>query len=381
MGVGGFIRIYDRTTCGGMVLEGVPNHQMGKEMLAVATNGCLVSCGKHPGRYRIVGGHPGYISFNGQPIASTIYSESSCPCKAKLISSISTSKAMHLSAQPKVARSVESEQNTQMAKAVTTSTSTASLLSEKDCVRKSNPLSKGVYIWTEIQGAGHSFISVHENNLISVYTYGRYGRTGPGDLTGDGILNFLQDEDAKTYYRFELYRMGARVFSINDANVNLIRQYFEDLWNNAKPAIQTQEMPDITRRRGRTIDKYDVTGSNCTTHTVAGIRVAGSALFKTSYVPITTQFPIEGEEEFTIPVSLQRYLVDKSKDLTSMLIVEVTNEFKKQYSNMESLRLYEPGLGAEIQGSVTGSSAMGDSLSVYSGGTIGGSLGSTNDIE
>ena len=172
------------------------------------------------------------------------------------------------------------------------------------CKPEDNPLLNGVYIWTETKNAGHAFVSVHENNNVYLYTYGRYGRTNRGGFTGDGVLNFLQDEDARVYYRSELYEMGARVFRIDDADPVKTRAFFEDLWNSSKPAIQTSKMAETTRRRGHTIDEYDVTGSNCTTHSVAGIKYAGSTVFEHGYTSTTTQLPIEAEEDFTVPVSL-----------------------------------------------------------------------------
>lgn len=102
------------------------------------------------------------------------------------------------------------------------------------CKPEDNPLLNGVYIWTETKNAGHAFVSVHENNNVYLYTYGRYGRTNRGGFTGDGVLNFLQDEDARVYYRSELYEMGARVFRIDDADPVKTRAFFEDLWNSSK---------------------------------------------------------------------------------------------------------------------------------------------------
>ncbi|MGY5955547.1 PAAR domain-containing protein [Kosakonia sp. AX9b] len=176
------------------------------------------------------------------------------------------------------------------------------------CKPEDNHLLNGVYIWTETKGAGHAFVSVHENNHVYLYTYGRYGRTNPGGFTGDGILNFLQGEDARAYYRAERYRMGARVFRIDDADPKKTRQFFEDRWSKGEPAIQTSEMNETTKRRGHTIDEYDVTGKNCTTYSVEGIKFAGSRVFEHNYTSTTTQIPIESEEDFTIPVSLLRYL-------------------------------------------------------------------------
>lgn len=249
------------------------------------------------------------------------------------------------------------------------------------CKPEDNQLLNGVYLWTETTSAGHAFVSVHENNSIYLYTYGRYGRTDKSTFTGDGILDFFQDEDARKYYRYELYEMGARAFRIDDADPKITRNFFENLWNGGVAPIQTPNMQDGTKRRGRTIDKYDVTGSNCTTHSVEGIKFAGSKLFDHGYTSTTTQLPIDIEEDFTIPVSLQSYLESKSADFSSMLVVEMTNTFKQHYPNTENKSPQPMGGSAKIQQAAADSAAVAGSTSPYSGGTVGGSLGSTYDDE
>ncbi len=237
----------------------------------------------------------------------------------------------------------------------------------------------GVYIWTETKNAGHAFVSVHENTNIFLYTYGRYGRTNRLGFTGDGVLNFLQDEDARVYYRSELYEMGARVFRIDDADPVKTRAFFEGLWNSSKPSFQTSNMKATTRRRGRTIDGYDVTGRNCTTHSVEGIKYAGSRVFEHGYTSKTTQLPIDAEEDFTIPVSLQKFLITKGGDMSSMLVVEMTSTFKEQFPNSGNLQPFQETPGGKFQHLVADGAAIGDSLSPYSGGTVGGVLGGSYD--
>lgn len=246
------------------------------------------------------------------------------------------------------------------------------------CKPKDNPLLNGVYIWTEITDAGHAFVSVHENNSIYVYTYGRFGRRGPANFTGDGILNFFTGEDARSYYREELYKVNARAFKIDDASILETRSLFENLWNSGAKLIPTEKMGERTKRRGRVIDVYDLTGSNCTTHTVQVIRKSGSNIFETSYTSTTTQLPIEGEEDFAVPLSLQNYLMRKSSSIISMQITEVTNEFKEQYPNIDNYTLGEED--TMEKNLAAGASTLG-SASGYSGGTVGGFLGGSYDLE
>ncbi|MDA8496976.1 PAAR domain-containing protein [Citrobacter sp. Igbk 17] len=246
------------------------------------------------------------------------------------------------------------------------------------CKPEDNQLLNGVYIWTEITDAGHAFVSVHENNSIYVYTYGRFGRRGPANFTGDGILNFFTGDDARSYYREELYKVNARVFKIDDASIVETRSLFENLWNSGAKPIPTEKMGERAKRRGRVIDVYDLTGSNCTTHTVQVIRKSGSNIFETSYTSTTTQLPIEGVEDFAVPLSLQNYLMRKSSSLNSMQVTEVTNEFKEQYPNIDNYTLGEEN--AMEKNLAAGASTLG-SASGYSGGTVGGFLGGSYDLD
>lgn len=249
------------------------------------------------------------------------------------------------------------------------------------CKPEDNELLNGVYIWTETTDAGHTFVSVHENNSIYVYTYGRFGRKGPATLTGDGILNFLTGDDARLYYREELYKVQARVFQIHDVTPEKTRQIFESLWNSGKTPIFTDAMGDRTKRRGKVIDVYDLTGSNCTTHTVQVIREAGTKIFDTSYTSTTTQLRIDDEEDFTIPVSLQRYLTEKSGDLSSMNVMEVTSKFREQYPNIDRFKLNSESLTGRVEEGLANSASTVGSSSGYSGGTIGGVLGGSYVID
>ncbi len=246
------------------------------------------------------------------------------------------------------------------------------------CKPEDNQLFNGVYIWTETTDAGHAFVSVHENNAIYVYTYGRFGRRGPANFTGDGILNFFTGDDARSYYREELYKVNARVFKIDDASIVETRSLFENLWNSGAKPIPTEKMGERTKRRGRVIDVYDLTGSNCTTHTVQVIRKSGSNIFGTSYTSTSTQLPIEGVEDFAVPLSLQNYLMRKSSSLNSMQVTEVTNEFKEQYPNIDNYTLGEEN--AMEKNLAAGASTLG-SASGYSGGTVGGFLGGSYDLD
>ncbi|HEF4761119.1 TPA: PAAR domain-containing protein [Pseudomonas putida] len=85
MNEGHFIGLYDKTTCGGEVLDG---HD-GIIMFGIlhAREGDRVTCGKDGKTYKIVGGIS-YMISHGAALAGTLDSYSDCPCKARLIPSV-----------------------------------------------------------------------------------------------------------------------------------------------------------------------------------------------------------------------------------------------------------------------------------------------------
>ncbi|MDN2485365.1 PAAR domain-containing protein [Kosakonia sacchari] len=359
----------DRTVCGGVIIEGWSDHQhFDKDM---ACEGHKVTCGKHEGRYRICGGLDDDI--HGKRIAGTLHSYSSCPCKSKFVPSIFDSDyefggeetvthtdLSHLTEMPVLPGPIPERQESIFADI---------------CKPEDNPLLNGVYIWTETTETGHAFVSVHENNVVYLYTYGRYGRTGgPIETTGDGILDFMKGDDAREYYRKELYENNARVFNINDASIPKTRAFFENLWEKGTKPVGIKEN-SVTDRTGHSIDSYDVTGRNCTTHTVAGIKAAGSTIFDTSYNSKSTLLPIEAEEYFAIPVSLQNHLLGKSRNLKSMAVVEVTDEFKNQYPNINGQYVSPEGIKGKAKRYAAETMSSIGSISPYSGANVGGILG------
>ncbi|MDY4368941.1 hypothetical protein [Pectobacterium brasiliense] len=246
----------------------------------------------------------------------------------------------------------------------------------QECKKENNPLENGVFIWTETKGTGHAFVSVHEGNSASVFTYGRFGRrSGVAGAVGDGILNFLQFEDARTYYREELYQTEAKVFLITDANPAIARLYFEKLWRSGGKVKETIKMGESTKRNGRTVDQYDVTGVNCTTHATKGVKIAGSQIFEGGYTT-HAQIRINYEEDFAVPVSLQRYLERKSAE-SSMLVVDMTSEFRKQYPNTDNYTPISEDITLRVVSEVV--SGIGK-ISPYSGGSVGGLLEGMHDV-
>src|SRR5690606_29388971 len=129
---------------------------------------------------------------------------------------------------------------------------------------------------------------------------------------------FLTGDDARLYYREELYKVQAKVFRIDDVLPQQTRNIFENLWHSGSKPVTTEDMKERTKNRGKVIDVYDLTGSNCTTLTVQALRDSGTKIFDTTYISTTTQLPVEGKEDFAIPLSLEHYLMKKSRNLSLM---------------------------------------------------------------
>lgn len=88
MSGGYFLRVGDSTTCGGKILTGDLTFQW--YGVSTAREGDMVTCGKHPGTYKILGGAAD--TFDGdQFLAGSLDSFSSCPCHAKFIPTIQDS--------------------------------------------------------------------------------------------------------------------------------------------------------------------------------------------------------------------------------------------------------------------------------------------------
>lgn len=85
MAIGYFLRVGDKTTCGGQILTGDPT--LSWYGVAGAREGDLVSCGEHSGRFHIIGGCNS-VWDNGRKVAGTLESISSCPCRARFINSL-----------------------------------------------------------------------------------------------------------------------------------------------------------------------------------------------------------------------------------------------------------------------------------------------------
>lgn len=85
MAKGNYLVRGDKTTCGGVIVEGCEDHCLfGKE---IAREADKVTCGRFPGMFNVVGGIEN-DSVHGRRMAGTLDSYSSCPCRSRFIASM-----------------------------------------------------------------------------------------------------------------------------------------------------------------------------------------------------------------------------------------------------------------------------------------------------
>jgi hypothetical protein len=85
---GYFLRVGDRTTCGGKIISG--DSMILWHGVASAWEGDKVTCGQHSGTYRISGGVSNMFS-PARKLAGSISSISTCPCNARFIPTVTDS--------------------------------------------------------------------------------------------------------------------------------------------------------------------------------------------------------------------------------------------------------------------------------------------------
>lgn len=94
MTTGFFLYHLDKTTCGGRILSGAEDetYEIGGIERQQVREGDPVTCGKHPGRFRVCGGMGDTYEVGGvmREWAGSLDSYSSCPCRAKFIPFVET---------------------------------------------------------------------------------------------------------------------------------------------------------------------------------------------------------------------------------------------------------------------------------------------------
>ena len=254
--------------------------------------------------------------------------------------------------------------------------------SEKVFLSINISLLNGVFVWVETKGTGHVFLSVHKDNRITVYTYGRYDDVDFIQITGEGVLIRLPDHKALDYIKDVLYKKNGKGYQIKDVSEDIVSSLFDAKWNSSNEKPDSNMAGEDTKEYGKVIDKYDVTGNNCTSVTCQVLKDAGTKIFN-----VNAGF-YSYEEDFMNPRYLQDFL-EKKKN-TNRNITDITELMKKTFPNTKRIsEMKKTGILGEASGSLgnsSGSSANSSSMdelssgsgSASSGGVIGSSGSSSN---
>jgi RHS repeat-associated protein len=191
-----------------------------------------------------------------------------------------------------------------------------------------------VRVYTETEGAGHTFISVGKDDDLVVYTYGRYAGTNTEShginilSNGPGVLVKLSGSTAKQYIRSKQNIDGAKAFEITDVKDADVAKFFEDQLNSSTQSPTKGEYAG--KENAKVIDEYKLFSNNCTTKACEAINQAGSkALDEPEYPNAATGTP--KKETYVIPASLESHLSTESKQPSSKPVVkDVTENSKKE---------------------------------------------------
>jgi len=362
----------DKTTCGGRIITGAEDHTLFDK--PVAREQDSVTCGKHAGLYKIAGGIDN-DTIHDRRMAGTLDSYSTCPCKAKFIPSM-MDDTYEKSGRSESSFTTSPEGNAAKQFNIIIDSSQPG---QNDfagmCIAEPNELSDGVFLWTETQGAGHAFVSIHIKNTIYVFTYGRYDEEGFSPL-GEGVLIKYSGERAEKFYTKELYRMRASVFKILDVDESNTLSIFNALWASSSVHPDGKNTSAEIKENGHVIDRYNIAVNNCTTTSVTGLKKAGAGIFNVS-LPGSLGY----SQDFAIPSSLNAYLEDLAVNPADMRIMRMTDEFMGNYPNASDYKRIEgAGSGNDTAGTIgKGSGLAGKGSSGYAPTTFSQSQGVEND--
>ncbi|WP_130832809.1 phospholipase effector Tle1 domain-containing protein [[Erwinia] mediterraneensis] len=171
MKTGHWIVSGDRTSCGGIVLEGSATKFMGPDRRPVATVGCTATCGKYSGNYCITGGFPGE-TIEGRYAASTLYSRVNCPCNATLIPSQTWA---HHALHPETTEQNNFSEHAQHAQAARKIVTLGAGHEEKDVKQKRQEITLTIGIFFD--GTGNN--AVNTENMMAVCKARHYSLSDP----------------------------------------------------------------------------------------------------------------------------------------------------------------------------------------------------------
>lgn len=251
MARGYLIHLHDPTTCGGRVISASEKRTNG---MPVARMMDLATCGVHGGSWPIIGGITGIRDQNnGQPVAGSLDSVSSCPCRASFIPQIKVHRYVSEQSQAPGAASTtvaEPAQHAQAAKGAASPASAAKTPPE------ALPLPARIYTtqrgMDDYDAKDMHFGDLSEDVLkerfgltdisakVNPYTLtlipdnvaSQYGGFYPGGLTEEN-KPVVVSRDESAALMFDEFRQLAKVFSFHGPYKNIITEMINHMQENS----------------------------------------------------------------------------------------------------------------------------------------------------
>lgn len=245
MAIGYFLRVGDKTTCGGQILTG--DNTFIFHGRSAARQGDLVTCGKHSGTYNILGGVSN-VWGNGRMMAGTLDSFSSCPCKARLINSITDCYSKE--DEPAKTRSfVETEQKQLIATTKPSSTVHNAFNNTHNVpvITSNSPINEAfikdpinIYVMIARDGLGHAGLVIDDGENALLYDPGG-GYTGcylrgceDGAPTHRGSSDqfpypMWEWDDYLAYHLYDGPKVSVIQFTVPRKQANRLRDIIDDM--------------------------------------------------------------------------------------------------------------------------------------------------------
>jgi len=327
----------DRTSCGGKIISGAEDTEFFGR--AQARESDKVTCGKHPGTYRICGGMGDMYEVGGvnRQLAGSIESYSSCPCRAKFIpQDLDNTYEYNCNA----GLAAEREETARKKK----------LAEEKERKPEPMPLPARIYTTQRIMD-DYGAKDMHHGDLSEEVLKGRFGLTDvsakvnpytltlfpsasaspyggfyPGSLTESAPVVVSREESARLM--FDEFRELAKLFSFQGPYKNVITEMITHMeGNSGKP----YSSPLLDRAL-----KEQILNDRSEQSSLLRIKKVISRYMNTEY----SLYPLEYKEKFKDEIGNSSILpkFDRAIDNTNGLVISVHDTWSTHIT-LESLEV------------------------------------------
>lgn len=336
----------DRTVCGGKIITGAEDTEFFGRPQARELD--KVTCGKHPGIYRICGGMGDIYEVGGvnRQLAGSIESYSSCPCRARFIpQDLDNTYEYNCNAGLAAEREKEaSKKKLSEAKAkglepmpipalIYATQRTMDDYDAKDMHHGdlSEEVLKGRFGLTEVS----TKVNPYMVTLVPSTPASPYGGFYPGSLTESEPVVVSREESARLM--FDEFRALAEVFSFQGPYKNVITEMIDHMQENSGTPYSS---PLLDRAL-----KAQILNDRSEQSSLLRIKKVISRYMNTEY----SLFPLEYKEKFKDEIGERSILpkFDRAIDKTNGLVITVHDTWSTHIT-LESLEVMGDSYRAKV---------------------------------